>query len=255
MTSGTDPLDRLAPALDWVGDWDDVLRRASESDHAGRLVSRRPARRTLVLAFAVLVVVLVPIVALASANDWWFLRSGGAPTPVHAPGVVKEGTWSGHPWQLIAYASSTDGLCFVVTPATSQLEGRGAAMACAPFSGIPRTQATKPAHDMTITYLSGSASALLPAYIAGPVIEDAEDVEIHFSNGDVLRAPTFPAPESVGPVRFYATPLPAADTPESPGRNAVHPIELAGLDESGNVVACLVPRTAVNGISPLSDCR
>jgi hypothetical protein len=176
------------------------------------------------------------------------LRFGAAPAPARAPVVVREGEWDGHPWQLIAYPSTTDGLCFAVTPASSTADGQGAAMSCAPIAGIAHTSSTKPSPDMTITYLSGSASDRLQAYIAGPVIASAYEVEVQLENGELLRVPTFAAPESVGDVRFYAAPLPS-------GVKAAQPERLTGLDESGDVVACLVPQTAVDGVSPLSDCR
>lgn len=242
MTAQTDPLDRLAPALGWAGDWDDVLERAGESARARPRLGRVFRRRRLVFAFAVLVCVLIPIVAVAAANDWWFFRYGGAPTPLHAPLVVKEGEWSGHPWQLIAYPSSTDGLCYSITPSP---EGAGAAMSCAPIVGLPRTQETKPSPDMAITFMVGSGTVHLPAYIAGPVVESAEQVEVDFGDGYVLRVATFPAPESVGRVRFYATPVSESASPQ----------RIVGLDGNGKVVACLVPRTAVSGVSPLADCR
>jgi hypothetical protein len=250
MTFNDDPLDRLAPALTWVSDWDDVLQRGGES-HRPRVLTRR----RLIVAFAVLLAVLVPLAALGAANDWWFLSGSGMPRAVSAPVVVKEGDWSGHPWQLVSYRSSTDGICWAIDP-TGSVKGEGAAMACAPFVGIARTQVTEPSPGMTITYLSGSASDQLPAYIAGPVIEAAQQVEIHFGNGDVLRLPTFAAPESLGPVRFYATELPTGVAPTRPGPGQTQAVQkLAGLDANGNVVACLVPQTAVSGVSPLSDCR
>ena len=97
---------------------------------------------------------------------------------------------------------------------------------------------------MTITYLSGSATSELPAYIAGPVVDTASQVVIRRKDDTILRVPTFPGPSSLEHVRFYATQLTAdvqADELES----------VAGLDSEGNIVACLVPATAVDGVSPL----
>jgi hypothetical protein len=198
----------------------------------------------------------VPLVALAAENDWSFLRKGHAPTPQQAPVVVKEGEWNGHPWQLIAYASTTDGICYVInpTPSASERGGLGGAMACAPIAGVPRTNATKATPDMTITYM-GTSSPPVP-YIAGPVIESARRVEVTFANRRVLRVDTFAVPDSAGHVRFYATPLPADVAGSASNKGVmVTVVQLRGLDQSGNVVACLVPQSAVDGISPLSDCR
>jgi hypothetical protein len=208
------------------------------------------------LALALLAAALVPLTALGAASDWWFLQNHG-PTPVSAPDVVKEGDWSGHPWQLIAYRSGTD-LCVSVTPAGSRTSGFGAASGCAPFVGVSRTAETKRS-AMTITLLSGAASDELPAYIAGPVIGKASTVEIEFGTGEVLRLPTFSGPASLGHVRFYAAQLPATvamPPPDLRGQNQLSFINtLAGLDSDGNVVACLAPQTMVDGVSPLSDCQ
>ena len=244
MALGDDLLDTLAPAEGWVPDWPDVLQRAGAGPSGSRVTRRR---RVIVLV--VLAAVLVPLAALAATNNWWFLKFGQGPTPTHAPLIVKEGAWDGHPWQLIAYPSTTDGLCVSVTPKGSG--GEGGAMGCGTFAGIPRTPETKASPDMTITYLSGAASNQLPAYIAGPVIEKASTVAIRLANGDLLRVPTFAAPEPLSHVRFYVTSLPAADqtTPST------FPKWVAGLDTSGNVVACLAPLTAKEESSPLSDCR
>jgi hypothetical protein len=252
MTTQMDPLDRLAPGRAWIGNWEEVLQRADMSAPSTPHRRRVFTRRRLVFAFAVLVCVLVPLVALGGANDWWFLRDGQGPTPQHAPVVVKEGEWNGHHWQLVAYASTTDGVCYVVNPSGSESGGFGGAMGCAPIAGVPRTDATKRTPDMTITYMGTSGSQSL-AWVAGPVIETAKKVEIKFPNGRVLRVATFPAPESVGRVRFYATPLPADVMPTAPGQG-ITVVQLRGLDQSGNVVACLVPESAIDGISPLSDC-
>jgi hypothetical protein len=241
MTLTDDVLDRLAPTGAWEGDWSDVLARAGERRP---LVRRVLTRRRLLVALAVVAAAAVPLVALAAANDWWFFRYGGAPRPVKAPVVVKEGEWSGHSWQLVAYPSRTDGLCMAIAP-----PGEGGAMNCSPQVGVARTRETKASPDMTITFLSGGATDELPAYIAGPVLEDASIVVIHLDQSTVLRVPTFSGPRSLGRVRFYATELP---TPLGPRSTR---FRLVGLDRNGDVVACLVPATAVDGVSPLSDCR
>ena len=247
MTLGDELLDQLAPAQGWVPDWPNVLQRAGT-----RPSTRRVTRRRMVIVLAVLAAALVPLAALAAANNWWFLTLGGGPTPTNAPVVVKEGVWDGHSWQLIAYPSTTDGLCVSVTPKNST--GEGAAMGCGTFAGIARTPETKASPDMTITYLSGGASNELPAYIAGPVIENASAVEIRFADGNVMRVPTFAAPEPLSHIRFYATPISAADQ-STPTTFPTFLKSVAGLDANGNVVACLTPLTAKDGISPLSDCR
>jgi hypothetical protein len=253
MTFSNDALDRLAPAIPWQDDWSDVLRRAGERE-AGRVAPRRFLGRRLVIAVVVLAAVLIPLAALAAANDWWFLRSGSAPRPTHGPVVVREGEWSGHAWQMVAYPSVTDGLCISVAPKGSDSSSAGAAMGCAPVAGVPRTSETKKSPDMTITFLSGSGG-LLPSYVVGPVIEQASDVEIRFVGGRTLRVPTFAGPPPLNHIRFYATEIPTyplgqrGDTPASPFE------WIAGRDANGKLVACLLPKKAADGVSPLSDCR
>jgi hypothetical protein len=246
MTFDGEVLNRLVPALSWEPDWSDVLGRA------GELERRRPwqlrGKRRLILVFTVLaVLLLIPLIALGAASWWWFFKYGQAPTPVSPPVVVKEGSWDGQPWELVAYRSTTEDLCYSVTPAGSEVSGAGAAMACGPFAGIVGTNETKATPDMTISALVSSGGQL-PVNIAGPVVDSASQVEITFSNGQVLRVPTFAAPTSIGSVRFYAAPLPEGVSPSLPR-------SVAGLDDDGNVVACLVLAAADNGISPLSACE
>jgi hypothetical protein len=230
-----------------------------------RTANRPPARlvtkRRLVVVVGVLAAVLVSLAAVGAANDWWFLESGSSPTPRQAPNVVKQGEWNGHPWQLAAWRSEShpgrfpftpDGLCVSVTPRGFPGEGEGGATSCNRFAGIDPMPETKRS-EMTITFLGGSASKQLPAYIAGPVISKATAVEVRFGNGDVLRVPTFAASAPLQRIRFYATPLPSNVQPTPYDTTWLKSV--AGLDAEGNVVACLAPRTATDGISPLSDCR
>jgi hypothetical protein len=258
-----------SPSLAWPQQTADSQRHEHEEPAtppaSGIRLSRRVwpnglrPRRAFALAGVVVAVVLVPLVALGAANDWWFLKYGG-PTPTKAPVVVKEGVWGSHSWQLVAYPSTTDGLCMAVAPKSAATPGKGA-MACAPFAGIARTKSTKASPDMTITFLmSGSASNGLPAYVAGPVIDKAATVELRFSNGTILRTPTFTGRGSLQHIRFYATRLPAGVQktlrPPTPLKKPSFPLKwVAGLDTRGTVVACLAPLNAKDGISPLSACR
>jgi hypothetical protein len=242
MIDVTEVLDRLAPALPWEADWQDVERRARPTT---RRRPRMPTARRLMIAIAVLVGVLIPIAAIASEGDWWFLGDG-TPMPATAPVVVKTGEWSGHPWQLVAYRSQTDGLCLSIAPKGAATTGAGAALECAQIEGVPRTDDTKPGEDLTITFLTAGGGDALPAYIVGPVVASAAEVEIVFAGGDVMRVPTFRAPASLGDVRFYAAQRPAAFTGVE---------KLTGFDSAGAVVACLGRTTTGEGESELSACR
>ena len=246
-------LDGIVPASEWHADWKDVVERAGVR-MARPTVHRR--RRWAALAAAALIVVLAPLVAVAASQGWWVLRSGAGPQPTSAPVLVKQGSWSGHGWELVAYPSGTDGLCFSVIPAGSEQTGLGAGAACAPFAGVQRTAETKPSPDMTITWMSGSQPNL-PPYIAGPVVANATAVKIHLTSGQTLETDTFPAPAPLERVRFYAMqlaePLGLGRLPS--GGKQLSLAWLAGFDADGRMVACLAPATAEDGISPLSACR
>lgn len=244
MTPVDTALEQLAPGSGWASNWDDVLARAEIRPVRQRWISRR-----LIVAFALLAAILVPLTATAASRGWWFFESGSAPHPTQTPFVVKSGIWDGHAWQLIAYPSSTDGLCFSITATNTTTSGAGGAMNCAPFAGVARTSETKGSPDMTITYLSGGATSQLPAYVAGPVIETATAVKIRLADGATLTTPTFSAQPPLDHVRFYATLLPSAAV----GAQSV--IWVAGLDSEGRLVACLAPATAKDGISPLNACQ
>ncbi len=254
MTEQDALLEQLVAGAKWRPDWPDALARAGEGSAGRRRLSRR-----VVVALVVVVAILAPLAALAAANDWWFFKTPGSPTPTSAPVVVKSGVWDSHAWRLVAYPSTTDGLCVSMIPGGGDNNSYGSAMGCGTFAGIARTTATKASPDMTITFLSGSATNVLPAYIVGPVIEQATMVEVRFANGETVRTPTFPATHPLDHVRFYAMPLPRAQVPTTRGLGSpprVAPLQwLAGLDQNEHVVACLAPSSASNGRSPLSACR
>jgi len=261
MTLGRDPLDRLAPALPWEANWSDVLDRVGEQRPSRSRALAFLSGPRLLLALVLLVALLIPLAALGAAKQHWFWWEVHGPTPVTAPNVVKEGEWSGHPWQFVAYRSASYGLCWSISPKNSGANGEtGGALGCGPIEGVPRTKATKAAPDAQILYAGGGTTSQLPAFIAGPVIDTATQVAIQFEKGEVLRVPTFSGPDSLGSVRFYATEAPTSIF-RPPRRGATgapslfRPLELAGLDDDGNVVACLVPATARGGISPLTDCQ
>jgi hypothetical protein len=260
MTLGKDPLDRLAPALPWEPDWPDVLDRADTSPPRGRSTAL-PSRRRLLLALVVLAALLIPLAALGAAKQRWFWWAEHGPTPASTPVVIKEGEWSGHPWQLVAYRSTTDGLCLSFSPKSSTATGNGGgALGCGPIAGVPRTAETKPAPDAEILYMGGAPTSQLPAFIVGPVTYKASEVAIQFENRQVLRVQTFAGPASLGNIRFYATQVPDSVL-QPPRRGANGAITLfglvavAGIDNDGNVVACLAPSTAKGGVSPLADCQ
>jgi hypothetical protein len=204
----------------------------------------------VIVALALAAAVLVPLTALGAKNDWWFFHLS-APQPTDEPMVVKAGEWNGHPWQLVAYTSTTDGLCFAMD--THGAAGSGG-MACTPFAGIPRTAETKDSPDVNISYLGGGANGQQLGYLAGPVIGTATEVEVKLSDGTTVRAPTSSAPAALEGVSFYAMQLPAAAIDSTTALSSGPFAWIAGLDGNGAVVACYVPATAKDGVSPTSAC-
>jgi hypothetical protein len=237
--SVSDALDRLAPSQHFTDNWDDVLARAGEDAPrpADGFRLRVQRRRRWLLAAALVAAVVVPVATgtLAATNNWWFFASH-VPASATPPVVVKSGTWDGANWELVAYRTASGGICLAMTPsATATSDGRGAALACGGFSTAPQGSAEGP---RGITYLSGSSSEL-PTYIVGPVVAAASEVVISFANGDVVRTPAFDAPASLGPVRFYATRVPESVLVPPSGRGPSMLQKLVGLDNDGQVVACL----------------
>ena len=171
--------------------------------------------------------ILIPIVAVAGSQEWWFFRFDGAPPAATPVAVVREGVWDGKPWQLVAYRSTTDGICFGITPQDEGSHDVAGALACAPLEGVPSTGETKDTKPLGIMFVEVTGE--LP-YIAGPVVERATEVVARFAGGLIVRTPTFAAPDSLGSaIRFYASRLPNGE--ESLER-------LVGLDADSNVVAC-----------------
>jgi hypothetical protein len=247
MTTLDPFLDQLAPGDAWSPAWDDVLVRA------GRVPAKRWSRRRVVaLVLVVLALVLAPLAALAASNDWWFLRHAAKEeTPSRAPVVVKKGGFDGERWELVAFPAPA-GLCWSLTFTADPAAGAGSAAACGPIVGFP----SRPSNArLPITFLTVSGKDDTPGWIAGPVVPSAVKVELRFAKRSITTA-TFPAPSSLGAVRFYAVQLPRAVRPGKARRPPSFSLRwLAGYDRNGRIVACLNPRTARDGVSPLGACR
>jgi hypothetical protein len=270
-------LDELSPELPASGaTWDDVLARAqllagstSTSGSAPRRSPRRVARKRLVLATALVTAIVIPLVAWAAVNDWWFFQFRDTPRPLSAPAVVASGSWSGHRWEMAAYNSGV-GTCWSITfPDSNEIGGAwmygvsGAgvtsnadnALGCGGIIGI-RPPNPGALQLPTVMYmLGGSVDASYPSWIAGPVVASARTVVIRFPDGEVVSAPTTPPVKLghvgwYGPVRFFA-----AQVPPNVKRFG-RPQSVTGVDARGNVVACFVPALATSGFfTPLPECK
>jgi hypothetical protein len=198
---------------------------------------------------------LVPLAALAAADDWWFFSSPGTPAPASGAVVVRTGSWDGHGWQLVAYHSRPGELCFSLTPAQSATDGAGAGVSCVDVDGLSETPPTKRLPSRGVAYLAGSMAPGAPSYIVGPVIAAATEVRIYFANGEMMRTKTFAAPEALGNFRFYATMLIQSVAPLA-GPSASGPLvkKLVGVTPENRVVACFISPVPKEG-ARLSACQ
>lgn len=231
-------IDELVPSFEEErGDWEAVLRDAGRKADEPQRWS--PPRRLLVIA-ALIAVILVPFVSLAATHDWWFFRFGQDFPAATEVTVVKAGVWEGTEWELYAYLSATDGICYGITPtATARTTGEGGALACGPVEGLPGMDSSKADTPETMTYYASDSSDELPAHIVGAVVGSAAEVKVSLSGGRVVRTQTFPGPGELEAVRLFAARLP--EFPTSSGGRPRSPVrKLVGLDNSGMIVACLI---------------
>jgi hypothetical protein len=235
-------LEALAPAQDDVPAWEEILDRAG----AGfSLPTRRPRwKLSAIVAIAVAIGVLVPLAAIGSGKNWWFLSEEGmGPKPATDIVVVKSGTWNGNNWELVAYTSSDGKICYGIQPVHSGRSTGGGGLGCGWIEGVPRGPESKAHPPSTI---NGGEAALgwgkgeqLTPYVYGAITDKAEQVEIYFTSGQVVRTPTFAAPRALGSsIRFYATPFPSSVA--FPGDRLQGAVEkFVGLDGEGKIVGCL----------------
>ena len=120
-------LDRVLPVANEKGDWLQVMGdvRNHEPQPRPKLAPRRALRLALALAATAIVGTLIAIPALAVAEDWWFFGTH-SPAPITEPVVVKDGSWNGHGFQLVAYRVEHGGICFSMTPTSARSSGAGA---------------------------------------------------------------------------------------------------------------------------------
>ena len=253
-------LDDLAPAQGEVPAWEDVLDLAGIE--AAQRTQRPVWKRSWIIVVGTLIAVLVPLAAIGSEQDWRFFQFGGQSRlkPVTDVVVVKTGSWSGTAWELIAFRSDTEGLCFGLQPTHlgTPVNGAGGALSCGRIAGVPAGSDSKQS-SMTITFLSGVLGGgngdSFTAFAAGPVSDEAVQVDIYLQDGRVVPTPTFDAPEALGSsIRFYATQLPSSALRPNPAQGSGLPPlkKVVGLDGDGGIVACL---TVPGGVTDLSACE
>jgi hypothetical protein len=254
-------LDSLAPPQSEVPNWGYILERAGIE---GKAEARRPLwKRSWIVAAVVVVAALLPFAAIGSEQDWWFFHFGGQSLlkPATDVSVVKTGSWEGNEWQLVAFRSETQGLCFGILPTRigAPANSAGGGLSCGSVAGVPRTPAAIP-NSLMITFLAGAIGGVekneqAVPYAVGPVSEVAVQVDIYLRDGEVVHTPAFGAPEELGvPIRFYATQLPPGALPSTSedGARTIPITKLVGLDGAGRVIACLL---VPSGKHELSDCE
>jgi hypothetical protein len=199
-------LDRLVPVPVEAGDWGRVVADAGATKPRHTLLGNRRLALALV-ALAAFAAAFAFVPALAGQGYFWFLDYG-APKPTTPVVTVTSITdRSGTTWELTAYESEKQGLCFELTN-----EARSGAAACG-----------------TATQVGvGVFGADSGTFVLGPVTADARRVEIAGSAGEV-EAMLATAPEALGTdIKFYVAQLPAGFG---------GPRMVRALDEQGQVIA------------------
>jgi hypothetical protein len=199
-------LDRLVLIPVEAGDWGRVVADSGATKPRDSLLrSRRLALALVALALLAAAFAFVP--ALAGQGYFWFLDYG-APKPTTPVVTVTSITdRSGTTWQLTAYQSEKQGLCFQLTN-----EARSGAAVCGSATRVG----------------VGIFGADSGTFVLGPVTADARRVDIVGSAGEV-EAMLATAPEELGSdIKFYVTQLPV-------GFGA--PRMVRALDEQGQVIA------------------
>jgi hypothetical protein len=207
-------------------DWKNVLHRAGVREPRRLKLSRR----SVVIAFAAILVAMIgSALALSAENDWWFLHGGGGvPIPAGEVVVVTTETWDGHNWNLAAFRTSDlnerEGLCSALTPGQAPgSQGLGASMGCGP---LPRSSSTHP-DKISFVWAEGPGPDGFPPHAFGPVVGEATKVRLELAGGETIETKTIPAPAELGlPIRFFAAMLPeCADL-----------ARIVALDNGGNIV-------------------
>jgi hypothetical protein len=202
-------LDRLVPIPAEAGDWSRVVADARATKPRHSLVGSRRLALALV-ALAALAAAFAFVPALAGQGYFWFLDYG-APKPMTPVVTVTSITdRSGMTWQLTAYQSEKQGLCFQLSS-----EGKSGAGAC----GSP----------LPIGFMSTSTGASGGIFVLGPVTPEALRVEITGSAQEV-EAKVAAAPDALrSDVKFYVAQLPVGMVDA--------PMTVKALDAQGGVIA------------------
>lgn len=257
-----------------------------------RLLFRgHPLRRRIVLLACVVAAALAPLAALAAINHWWFLQAGsGLPTPGQQPTVVRRGSWSGHPWSLVAYPSKhfagttngPNGLCWGVTfsgyPPHSRFanmfyggipNGVADGVGCGSLVGIEKPKLVADLKQVgspiptAVVSLSLSTGHGYPSWISGVVIASATHVAIRWSARkpgpgrlasppEIVRAATLAARVRGYRVRLFLAHLPRKLSRYThTARVDFIPSTISGTNQDGRLVAC----DGVGGVLPLASCK
>lgn len=200
-------------------------------------------RRTTFLVAALFAVAL--LASTIAIGDWW---SGESRQSASDEQVVMSGKRDGRGWQVVASRSPGCGIRIAIKATNPDRQER--TLGCLAFVGIARSATSSTSPQPQITLLAAAATEELPALIVGAAIAEASSVEIRLNDGQSLLVPTVAGRGPLQGTRFYATQL-----PYSPSPGFLDDLSVAAQDPTGTTVACLVPRTAVNGVSALADCR
>lgn len=235
-------LNQALPYEFGAADWELVLTE-SRSSPARRFPRRNHGKLVLLVALA-FVAVLVPLSALGIANDWWFFSVRGNPlAPTGSVITIASGRVEGAPWELIAFMTKANGLCFSVTlypPSGNPSSAAGPALpsqgivdasqgmaGCGGVRGLAGAtwQPLVNSVEGSVTTRSGAIALV----IGGPTDSSVAEVDVVESDGETVTTQSFPAPSELGlPIRFFVAALPPS--------THVGVKELIARDAAGNVL-------------------
>jgi hypothetical protein len=220
------------------------LRVAVSRSHAGG--RRKVPRRALIIAVAALVMLAGSALAIGSEMGWWPEETGAieypdgrievfSGKPAGNVGVVATGKWGDQGWYVTAYRSVANSMdkdgqaCYGIglgaPPSSSSLnysEGPGVYPSCVPIRVLdPALAWSSQRLTNPIDYSYTGADRGLPAYILGPVVDEASRVFIELASGETIETEAIAPPAATDlPMRFFVARLPSTHIVHVEARSA-----------------------------------
>jgi hypothetical protein len=247
-------LDEVLPRIGDVGDWEGVLRDAERAVPSARSLGPRwRTRRVIIVAVAAALAALIPLVAVAANQGWWFFSFVGAPAPPAPTSgvvVVERGSWHGTPWALAAYRTRRQGICIGFTanppagppPSPTASSKPSGSFGCAdPVRGMPGLPTGTKLHELAFSATENLGATV----IAGPTAADVSRVELVHADGSTTDVSTVAAPPALhAPIRFFVAVLSPATRLQS-----IRALSKGGRNLETAALKTVPAQTGPNGIT------